>query len=429
MPGFLTPVDIANRACQHCGVTRIDYAQGFEEDSKAASEIGFVYDKLRQAELRRNTWRFAIKHAVLRPMDDDTRLLAPAMWSGNTTYCLGEIVTDVLNYVWVSTAPQNTNRPPGYAKGWAPYFGPLTIQPFDEDLSYWAGDVVYVAAGDGTYSLYFSLKSDNDSVPGTPEDWDDETTYRVDDLVTVSSTVYRSLIDLNVNQAPASTYHAAWAVATTYTTGDKVVATNGYIYTSVGAGNTGNDPLYDISATYWTKGALAAWTTDTTGRGTGSTNWQPLVSVLQDYRLLSPMLSGLTLQRTPVNAYRLPANYLRMAPQNPKAGSYSYLGAPSGLSYDDWNIEGDYIVTTDSGALILRFVADFVDVASMDAMFCEGLAARIGLEVCEPLTQSTAKKQAIASEYNKFMTEARIINGIETGPTEPPVDDWVACRT
>jgi hypothetical protein len=64
----------------------------------------------------------------------------------------------------------------------------------------------------------------------------------------------------------------------------------------------------------------------------------------------------------------------------------------------------------------------------MDDMFCEGLGARIGLAVCEPLTQSTAKTNTIAQEYQKFMSEARAVNGIETGAVEPPLDDYIACR-
>ena len=42
MAEFLTPTDIGSRACMHCGVRRLDPTEGFTEDSKAASEIGFV---------------------------------------------------------------------------------------------------------------------------------------------------------------------------------------------------------------------------------------------------------------------------------------------------------------------------------------------------------------------------------------------------
>ena len=101
---------------------------------------------------------------------------------------------------------------------------------------------------------------------------------------------------------------------------------------------------------------------------------------------------------------------------------------PSGLPQDDWEFEGDFIVTRDVVVIVLRFVADIQDVTRMDPMFCEGLAARMGLELCEPLTQSSEKLQAIGSIYKLTMGEARAVNGIETGPTEAPLDDYIATR-
>jgi hypothetical protein len=425
MPGYLSPIDIANRGLQHCGAERIDATQGFEEDSKRASECAFVYDKLRRAELRRNLWAFAIRNAVIRPVDRTFRLLAPTLWSGNVTYPAGALCSDVTGSIWISTVVSNINRPPGYSQGWELYFGPMAIPAYDADTTYWAGDVVYIAEGDGTYAVYYSLENGNDADPETPEAWSATTTYRKGDLAAVSTTPYVSLIDLNTNQNPTTTAAAAYAEATAYVLNDRVLGTDGYVYTAKGA-TTGNDPVYDFLATYWTKGSLAAWSTTTGTRGTGSTKWQPLDAMLQDLVILSPMVLGP--DRQPKSIYRLPANYLRLAPQNPKAGSMSPLGAPSGERYRDWNIQGQYLSTMETDPILLRFGADYTDVATMDDMFCEGLAARIGYEVCEPLNQDKGKKQIIASEYNKFMGEARTVNGIETGPTEPPEDDWVTCR-
>ena len=114
--------------------------------------------------------------------------------------------------------------------------------------------------------------------------------------------------------------------------------------------------------------------------------------------------------------------------EDPKAGSTSYLGAPSGLAYRDWEFEGNYIVSRDIGPIMLRFIADVVDVTTYDDMFCEGLACRLAEAVVQPLTQSSAKLQSIAAEYEKFMSEARIKNAIEVGAIEPAEDDYVTCR-
>ena len=128
------------------------------------------------------------------------------------------------------------------------------------------------------------------------------------------------------------------------------------------------------------------------------------------------------------NAFMLPNGYLREAPQDPKRGSVSFLGAPTGRMYEDWIIDGQYLISNSSDPIKLRFVADVQQVAKMDDMFCEGLAARIGLEVVETLTQSGAKKQQIEADYGKFMMEARMVNGIEEDSVEPPEDDFITCR-
>jgi hypothetical protein len=73
---------------------RIDATLGFSEISSRSSECAFVYDKLRRAELQRNTWRFAIREAVLRAIDSTTLLLVPALYVSTTTYFVGSIVVD-----------------------------------------------------------------------------------------------------------------------------------------------------------------------------------------------------------------------------------------------------------------------------------------------------------------------------------------------
>src|SRR5205807_9727872 len=128
------------------------------------------------------------------------------------------------------------------------------------------------------------------------------------------------------------------------------------------------------------------------------------------------------------NIYRLPANFLRKAPQDPKAGSTSFLGAPTGLQYSDWDLTNDYIVTREVFPIVLRFVADVTDVSKMDDLFCECLAARIAFEVCERLTQSTAKRAGIMAAYREARTAAVLVNGVETGATEPPEDEWITAR-
>lgn len=429
---FVNSVDVANRALQHCGATRIDPALGFNEQSKNAAETSFCYDKLRRAELKRNTWAFATKRAVLRPIGTDTRLLAPTMWAAGTTYFIGSIVSDQYSTPWVSRIPDNLANDPQNTTAWQQYFGPLTVSLYDSTLAYFAGELVYTTAGDGTYRVYQSQENGNSDNPATATAYDATAVYMKDQVATYSSVAYMSLIDFNTNQTPSAA-PALWAIGTTYASGNHVGGSDGLIYSSVVSSNTGNDPTTDDGTHWQSTGVLNPWTTVFIG-GTGSLNWLqiggaefPAGVSLSPLAIVYPLGSGPSWQSSTKNAFKLPASYLRKAPQNPKPG-VNNLGGPSGSWSNDWELESGFIVSSDAGPIVLRFVADVSDVTLMDDMFCEGLAARVALEVCEPLTQSSDKLKTIAALYKQAISDARTANGIETGTVDPPEDDYLLCR-
>lgn len=433
MAEFNTPTDIGNRALQHCGAELIDAVTGFNEVSKSARQISFVYGKLRRAELERNVWTFATRRAALRALDDDTMLLNPAVWVSTTSYFVGSIVSDASGVPWISRIQNNVGNQPQVSNSWEPYFGPMTVSLYDEDTSYFAGELVYTTAGDGTNRTYLSLQSSNDDDPTTATAWSATVTYDTAQVVAYLSVAYKSLIDLNLNQTPSAS-PAAWASGTTYSAAQTVCGSDGIIYSSIAGSNLGNDPV-STGGVYWTNtGVLCPWTTDIDG-GEGSLKWLqvggaefPFGVGLTTLNLIYPLGAGPSSQDTSRNIYRLPAGFLRQAPQDPKAGSASWLGAPTNSVYSDWLYENGYIVTRENGVIVLRFVADVQDVSGFKSMFCEGLAARIALEVCEPLTQSSSKLSTIAQLYGRAIGEARAINAIEAGSEEPPLDDYLACR-
>lgn len=381
MTAFFTPTDVGNRAAQHVGAEMMDTTLGFT-DGKVGRQIGFVYDKLRRAELRRNTWVFATRRAILRPIDTGTMMLSPALWSAGSTYFVGSIVSDSSGNLWQGRIVSNLANQPGVVwTAWEPYFGPLTVTPYDSTIGYSTGELVYVAVGDGTYRVYLSLQNGNTDVPGTATAWSATVTYYQNQVVTRAAIAYMSLVDLNLNQTPPG----------------------------------------------------AAWTTSFTG-GTGSVKWlqiggaeAPGGVALAQLNIVYPIGSGPASQSITRNAFRLPAGYLRQAPLNPKAG-IGFLGAPTNSFYSDWLYEGNYIVASDAGPITLRFVADVTDVAAFDDMFAEGLALSIGLDVCEPLAQSASKKTVIAQEYKLKIGEARTVNSIESGYEDPPEDDFLSVR-
>lgn len=393
MARFLTPIDICNRAMQHLGAKRIDPVRGFTENSVQASECSFAYDKLRRAELQRSLWRFAIAKAVLRPMNavaisgqpflttnsipSPTMLLSPALWSSGSTYSSSALVMDVTGAIWQSLAPANTGYAPGNSVNWESYSGPVTVDPYVSGKVYHAGELAYIAPGDGTYTVYQSLIESNSDAPNVATAYSATRVYAKDEVVTSASVTYQSLVDLNYGNTPVS--------------------------------------------------SPTQWTTTLTG-GTSATSWRVIAAELKPIVTPYPLGAGPASQTFSRNAFRLPAGFLRPAPLDPKAGSSSQLGAPSGLAYDDWNYDNDYIISSEVGPLLVSFVADLTNVAKFHDLFCEGLAARIAYEVCEPVTQSQTKQQNVAQAYAKFMGEARQVNAIIQGAIEPAMDDFITAR-
>lgn len=427
MTDFNNAVDIANRALQHLGQTRIDANLGFTEDSKAAGEISFCYNKLREAELRRNVWRFAIRDCPMRPISLTTMLMAPLIWQSTTTYYVGSLVTDETGTWWISRLPNNLNMSPGLPAAWELYCGPRVAQLWDSSVSYYPGDVVYASPLDGTYRVFLTLANvttgSPQTDPRTTDAWLSTVTYRVGQVVSYLSTNYQSNLSLNAAQIPSAS-PAEWLVGTTYAATNQVQR-YGTIYTSVGSGNVGLDPALD-GGVHWTPGGQAPWTT-TIVRSTASGQFQELSVVLTDVSIPYPVGLVVTQTQSLKNIFMLPANFLREAPSDPKAGGTTLFGAPTGLAYTDHVYENDYITSMDA-IFMLRFSCDHVDVSRYDPMFCEGLGCRIAIETCETITQSKSLINVVESKYTKFMSEARIVNGIETGPTEPAEDDYVSCR-
>lgn len=373
---MVTETDIANRALQRVGTVRIAAGALRTENSKNAEEIRACYDILRRAELRRNVWVFSIRVEALRPIGDNSKLVTFGTWSSGTAYAINDIVTGSDGNVYVSTAANNTAHDPtaqtfGY---WQLYFGSLIAQEY---VTTWSSTITY---------------AENDHAVGS------------------DGSVYISLADSNLNHDPTSDGGVHWAVTT-----DGVAADSDDYYAG--------EVVYTGNQVYISK--VSANATDP-----GSSSWLVMSTAasVASLNFVYPLGSGPFTNNQTKNVYRLPNGYVRLAPQAPKAGSNSFLGAPGGLRYADWDFQDQYFITDQSGVILFRFACDLADPNKFDPMFIEGFSARIALEVCESLTQSDTKLQAMTAEYMKFMSEARTVNGIETGPTQPPEDDYVATR-
>lgn len=512
-PAFVKPEDIANRALQHCGASRITT---LEDNDKGAAEIAQCYDGLRRAELRRALWTFSVKKAVLYPINTPvtgapigsttqtngglggtsaTLLYNAAAWSATKSYPFGWIVSHN-GGTWVCVGDESLNAEPG-ASGvtdWTTFFGSLCVNEWQNPATiglpntgvgvqfagYFVGDLVYVGnqvfvslentniANPLTASAWSSLAIYNkgtvvadaqgfmwqsvinnniNNQPGVYGFWSSAPTYTIGALVIGSDNLLYQALAGSTNVNPANNAHPAtwqqlgtpgswpaWNSNVTYELGAIVMGNDNLLYQAVQGSNLDNQPVGSVynpntPATNWwvATGQQAAWISNFEG-GACNSAWLGLDGGMDPLNLNYPIGTGPSIQTQNKNIFMLPNGYLRRAPQDPKAGSVSFLGAPTGRMYDDWEYNSKYIISQSPWPIIFRFGADIVQVNEMDDMFCEALGARIASEVCETLTQSTQKLGAIAGQYKKFVDEARTVNGIEQGATEPDEDDYITCR-
>jgi hypothetical protein len=428
---YRSPVDIANRALQIVGASRID---DFDEDSKNAAECRFVYDKLRQAELTTNTWRFALRKSALRSIQSTSLLLSPRAWAATTTYQLGAVVSydDAL---WLNRFPLNFNHTPGEGGQWEPFFGSLVVTPYDEDTSYYAGEFVYMpGTGDPALQdylkVYTCLVNGIQTDPTDAQAYDATVTYNRGDLVTYGGDAYVSLISGNIAQTPASTY-APWAVGTTYALDALAIDIDtGRVYKSLANGNVGN-ALTDT--TKWSLNTATPYFQPWLIWVNGQQNLQWSVLTTQGYdtqpiSLLWPVSSGPFTADSTRSTYMLPHGFLKYAPQQPLIGRFPVLGGPMGNWPEDWELNGQFFLSSDVQVIVMRFGGNFAYVPHMNPLFCEMLAARMASELVQPLTQSSAKLADAVSIYSGKMALARTQNAIEVGPAVPPEDEYIAVR-
>lgn len=118
------------------------------------------------------------------------------------------------------------------------------------------------------------------------------------------------------------------------------------------------------------------------------------------------------------NSFTLPSDFVRLLPSYPE----------DNLNDLDFQIEGKKILTDEDAPLYIRYIYDVTDPNEMDALFREALSCKLALELCEEITQSNSKKEAVSKEYEFCIKQAKRSNAIENVAQEPPEDTWVTVR-
>lgn len=135
------------------------------------------------------------------------------------------------------------------------------------------------------------------------------------------------------------------------------------------------------------------------------------------------------------NSFTLPSDFLRLAESYPEqlTNDINVVGVTvaftaSFTGMKDWVIEQNKIITNDEAPLQIRYVMDVTDTTLFDPLFSEALSTAIAFEICEEITQSNTKKEAMGRHYMAIIDEAKLANSMEVAPADPPPDTWIACR-
>jgi hypothetical protein len=156
--------------------------------------------------------------------------------------------------------------------------------------------------------------------------------------------------------------------------------------------------------------------------------WLEIDGTLSTLQIMWPIGTGTLGDPTTYNVFVLPSGFLKRAPSDPKQGQQGWLGSYSGASPEDYVLEGPYLISSIEYPIMIRFVADVIDVPTMDAMFCEGLALRLALDSNEYIDQKPELKQSLLGDYKLKMGEARAVNSIEIGPVTQVENRYVTVR-
>lgn len=112
-------------------------------------------------------------------------------------------------------------------------------------------------------------------------------------------------------------------------------------------------------------------------------------------------------------AYEIPADCLRILEVNTTA---------------DWRVEGNQLVTDDTGELGIRYLKDETDASQFDGLLTECMVLRLAAEIVERIVNSHTKREMLLAEYEQKLDDARFADGAESSPAEFEEDLWLSVR-
>lgn len=132
-----------------------------------------------------------------------------------------------------------------------------------------------------------------------------------------------------------------------------------------------------------------------------------------------PATSGQT-EFEGLNRFEKPNDYIKMLRQTNSIQGDSYR--------PDWQIEGQYIVTSEDSPLEIRYIADIENPALFDHAFAELLSVRLAQNCVEAITGSSEIDNRVARAEITALTMAKQSNSLENDADVPLEDDWLLER-
>lgn len=126
--------------------------------------------------------------------------------------------------------------------------------------------------------------------------------------------------------------------------------------------------------------------------------------------------------------FELPAGCLRVLQVGDSYPGLDLSDFRTGQTSDDYAIEGQMALSNLSAPLSIRYVSQITDPGLFDACFAKAFACRLADTCCFRITESNARKPAIAAAYKDALMAGLRANALETTPTQQADDSWVATR-
>lgn len=117
-------------------------------------------------------------------------------------------------------------------------------------------------------------------------------------------------------------------------------------------------------------------------------------------------------------AFPLPSDYVALAPDYEEDATLAR----------DYLIENGQIISDWTDPLYLRYVSQVTDPRKMDALFRELLAHDMAIEMCDELTQSLKRKDALIRDRDALAAKAKKAQSKERPAVVSPDSSWITSR-